>query len=398
MAPRPGPGEAHVPGASLPLAVLQYVADVELERGGIVRAVLDLSAGLATRGHAVTLATCTARDIPAGWGGPGTPGVLRLSRGPGGIRFTAAASAMLRDAVQVADVVHVHNLWNPELRHVAAIARRAGRPYVITPHGTLDPWSMAQRPSKKRAYLAAGGRRLIEGAAAVHFTAEEEERAAQRWVKPSRRAVIPYLIDLRPFLSHPAVPAAGPVPRVLFLSRLHEKKRLDLLLRATARLAESGVPTEVLVAGTGEPGYVDSMAALVARLGLAGQVNFLGKVGGAAKLDLLASADVMAVPTSQENFGIVFVEALASAVPVVASTGTDIWRELEATGGAQIVDLDSTGDPVPVLADALRGLLADPVRRSTMGRAGRAGVQAWLDPERTAVAFEQLYAGVAAIP
>jgi glycosyltransferase involved in cell wall biosynthesis len=385
----------------LPLSLLYYLADAELDRGGIVRTVLDVAAAMAARGHRVGLATCSPVDIPDGWSASqpsgSVPSVIPLQRAVGGIRFTHRSVVRLRELLPAYDVVHFNNLWNPELVHFARLAREAQKPYVVTPHGTLDPWSMGQRRGKKRAYLALAGGRLLRGAAALHFTAAVEQSSAEQWVTPQASAVIPNVVDLEAFFPGAAgddsCAGGGSPPTLLFLSRLHPKKRPELLISAVAVLRDTDVAVQVAIAGSGEASYVAGLQDLVAGLSLGDRIRFLGTVGGQAKIDLYRSADLFVVPTSQENFGIVFVEALASALPVVATTGTDIWPELSGTGGAVICDLDREPQPAVKLAEVIAELLADPARRRSMAEAGRAGVQEWLDTDRTCAALAAFYQG-----
>jgi glycosyltransferase involved in cell wall biosynthesis len=359
--------------------------------------VLDLAAAMAARGHRVGLATCSPVDIPAEWISASEPSVIALQRAPGGLRFTPHSVARLREVLATYDVVHFNNLWNPELIHFARLAREAAKPYVITPHGTLDPWSMGQRRGKKRAYLALAGGRLLRGAAALHFTARVEQSSAERWVTPRASAVIPNVVDLEAFFPDGAGGDArageGAPPTLLFLSRLHPKKRPELLISAAAALRDRDVAVQVAIAGSGEATYVAGLRDLVAGLSLGDRIRFLGTVAGQAKIDLYRSADLFVVPTSQENFGIVFAEALASALPVVATTGTDIWPELSNTGGAVICDLDGEPQPAVKLAEVIAELLADPDRRRSMAEAGRAGVREWLDTDTTCAAFAAFYRG-----
>ena len=383
------------------LSILHYLADVELERGGIVRSVLDLCSALSDRGHTVTLATCNPRDVPPGWDGPSAPQVVRLQRSWGGVRFTHASQGPLDRALDGCDVVHFHNLWNLELIPLASRAVQAGRPYVISPHGTLDGWSMSQSSLKKRAYLALRGRRMIERSAGVHFAASEEQRAATRWISTKQGSVIPLIVDLRSLTngdSGSTEPAAAAsrgedvsAPTLLFLSRLHPKKRLETLLEAVAMLRDRGLPTTLVVAGTGDPRYLEQLTILTRCLDLDAQVRFLGNVVGDQKNQVFRSADLFVVPTSQENFGIVFVEALATGTPVVTTRGTDIWRELADTGGAAIVDLDQVENPAAALAAVLETLLGDRDRLHAMAASGRRAVLEWLDVERTSKSFEGFY-------
>src|SRR5688572_12440892 len=124
-----------------PLRCAHYLSEVRLSAGGVVRAVLDLCATLAAKGHHVTLLTYDAADVPPGWlaGGPYSPTITTLER-PG--RFTkllpAAAIARAQDALSNCQVLHLHGTWEPTNLQFARLARRIKLPYVVTVHGMLD--------------------------------------------------------------------------------------------------------------------------------------------------------------------------------------------------------------------------------------------------------------------
>ena len=162
----------------------------------------------------------------------------------------------------------------------------------------------------------------------------------------------------------------GPEPIVLFLSRIHPKKGGETLIRAVAQVRSGGRPCSLVFAGTGEDAYVGSLRALAAELGLEGAVRFVGLVRGAEKLSLYQAAAVLAIPTHQEDFGLVFPESLACGTPVVTTRGVDIWPELESSGGAVIVDRTPGA-----FAEAIGGLVADAdrARARASGRVGAAG-------------------------
>ncbi|MBK7403445.1 MAG: glycosyltransferase [Phycisphaerales bacterium] len=144
------------------------------------------------------------------------------------------------------------------------------------------------------------------------------------------------------------------MPRLLFLSRVHPKKGVDRLLRACRLLRERGVAFQLLIAGTGDEPYVRRVRALSTELGLDDCVEFLGFVTGVEKVSLYQAATAFVLPTSQENFGFVYFEALACACPVVTTRGTDTWPEIENSGGGVIAG----GEPGP-FADAIGSLLAE---------------------------------------
>lgn len=386
------------------MEIVHYLTRFQLEHGGVVRAVLDLCGALAERGHGVTVLTFDDTDVPDAWkggAGEGTPRSVLLAAPstPLGLLPRAAVRRAAK-VVAASDVVHLHVPWAMSNRQIARECRRAEVPYILSVHGMLDDWCMTQSALRKRAYLALGGRRLLQRAAFVHCTAEAERDQVMPRVRGGRGRVVPLVFDLEPYRELPGperARAAFPLadadrPKLLFLSRLHPKKGFELLLEAAAILAhragEEGDPAArpvVLAAGSGEASYVASLRERAAVLGLADDVAFLGMVT-AEKVSLYQAADVFVLPTSQENFGFVLPEALACGVPAVTTKGVDIWPELEASGGAVIVPPEAEA-----IADAVEGLVADPERRRAMGAAGRAWVLDRLDGHRVVGEFEAMY-------
>jgi glycosyltransferase involved in cell wall biosynthesis len=234
----------------------------------------------------------------------------------------------------------------------------------------------------------------------VHCTAEAEARQSSRWFPRGDPRVLPLVFDIGQFEQLPgpklareklasALPDDG-VPVVLFLSRLHPKKRLETLIGSAAQLRDEGVACRFIVAGTGDADYEQALRRLVADRNLAGQFEFVGFVSGREKLSLFEASDLFVLPTHQENWGFVLVEALACGVPVVTTRGVDIWSELESSGGAVIID----AEPAP-LAATIRGLLEDRDRRREMGSRGRAWVLESLHPDRVISGYVDLYDSIA---
>lgn len=389
------------------MKLLHYLTRFNLADGGVVRAVLDMCALLASRGHEVELLTCDDTDIPAEWKaaspdnpGTGTPRVRVVA--PPALPAALYKKSQLEDirpSIQRADVVHLHACWTSSNNQLARIARAVGRPYVLSVHGMLDDWCMAQKAPKKKVYLALGGRRTLEEAALVHCTAEAELEQSRKWYPRGTGVVVPLIFDLEPYRVLPGTELAdgafGPggtgdidpnIPVVLFLSRIHFKKGVDVLVRAAGELKRRGVRCRTLIAGTGEAEYEREIRGLIEQLGLRDEVRLLGLVTGAKKVSLYERADVFALPTSQENFGFVFPESLACGTPVVTTRGVDIWSELESSGGAVIADRTPGA-----FADAIAGLLADAERRRVMGERGRTWVLEHLDPQSIAARFEEMY-------
>lgn len=367
-----------------PLRVVHYLDAVREEAGGVVRCVIDLCQVLATHGAQVTLATYDTKDVPAEWSNrPDSPQVVDIHSDRVGFE----------NALYGADVVHLHTPWDRKNASIAGLLRSPRVPYIVSVHGMLDDWCMDQKGLKKRAYLWLAGRRLLEGAYRVHCTAEGEAQQAGKWYPLGKSVVLPLVVDLpdRGTLPGPAVavdafrPLASDRPKLLFLSRLHPKKGVDVLLQASALVNARGTPHELMVAGPGEQSYVAELKRLAAELDIQQQTHFVGLVQGTMKLSLYEACDLFVLPTHQENFGLVLPEAMACGTPVVTTRGVDIWPEIEAAGG---VIVDNRPEP---LADALMPLLADLPALANRGALGRQYVYDWLDPERVVQGYIDLY-------
>jgi glycosyltransferase involved in cell wall biosynthesis len=222
--------------------------------------------------------------------------------------------------------------------------RGSGVPYFLFPHGMLDPYFRRAFPSKhlqKTACWLAAERRVVRDAQAVLFTCEEERLRARRtfWPYCCRERVVGLGVarpsgdpdrEKREFLA--SFPQLAGKRLALFLARLHPKKGCDLLIRAFARVAAADPLLYLVMAGPDECGWRADLENLASQLAVSSRVVFAGPLYGNLKRGALRAADVLALPSHTENFGISVVEAMACGVPVLISDQVNIWREIEADG------------------------------------------------------------------
>lgn len=378
------------------MKILHSIAQIDFRSGGPVRAVLDLSEALARRGHTVEVMAKHAPDTPAAWNEPDAPTrIIELGRpGLAGAWFRGKALERAKAAIEAADILHLHGIWTPQNTQFASIARQLGKPYVVSCRGMLDDWCMAQRRPKKLLYLSlAGGNAMLNKAALIHCTADGELRQSAKWFPKSTGVVIPNLLDLGPYenLPGPGIARAkfpqldAPEPSLLFLSRLHYKKGVEHLIDAGRLLRDRGTPHRILIAGTGDDAYEQKLRRHTTNTGMDDLVSFLGMVIGEEKVSLYQAADLFVLPTSQENFGFVFFEALAAGCPVMTTRGVDTWPELQEAGSA-IVEQDAAK-----IADAVPALTRDRDERDELGRRGRAWIFEHMDPGVIVRSFERFY-------
>jgi glycosyltransferase involved in cell wall biosynthesis len=237
-----------------------------------------------------------------------------------------------------ADAVHhFHGLWDPSHSRLAARLRKFERPYVVSPHGMLEPWAFRHRRWKKLPYFWLVERRLLMGAKALFVTSSMEARHLDRVIRHPRVEVLPLGCRDRHGPDYTAARQALkwlPDERViLFLSRIDAKKGLDLLIHAMADGCRNWESWRLVVVGDGEPGYVAALksaaAAAAARLL---KVEWTGPVWGEARWPFIQGADLFCLPTHSENFGIAVLEALHAGTPVLTTNQTP-WVDHSGLAG-----------------------------------------------------------------
>jgi glycosyltransferase involved in cell wall biosynthesis len=379
------------------LRILHYLPLLKTAEGGVVAGVLNWCSLLAARGHEVILVTWDSPDAPKDWdGSPGKPKLVWVPPAPSRNRRLPEESVKIWDELLVpGTVAHLHTLWMSSNIQMAAACRRRGVPYIVTIHGMLDDWSMQQRGMKKRLFLASGGRKYLTAAGALHYTCQGERDQAAKWVPRGNHVVVPTLIDLSAYQKLPGPELAcskfgigTELPILLFLSRIHPKKGVHVLIEAAGKLAARGKKFQLVIAGgalPAEAAYEEGLRQRIQQLGIADRVKMVGLVSAAEKLSLQEAADLFVLPTFQENFGMVLVEALAAGTAVLTTRGTDLWHEIEAAGSNIC---DNTPD---TFAQAIDRLLSNPDLLAESGRRGREWVAQNLNETTLMDGFEQMY-------
>lgn len=223
------------------------------------------------------------------------------------------------------DIVHVNCCWQPESALVQKWATKANYKTVYTPHGMLEPWIMQRHYwTKKVPALLLYQKAAIERSNVLHATADSERNNLLKLGFNQHVAVIPNGIDVNNIQIKSSWKRTK---TLLFLSRIHIKKGLDILIEAVSELKGNMDGYQVMIAGEGDRDYISKLNELIKIKKVEDIVSFVGGVYEADKWMLYQKADVFVLPTHSENFGIVVAEALASGTPVITTTGTP-WEEL----------------------------------------------------------------------
>jgi glycosyltransferase involved in cell wall biosynthesis len=357
------------------MKVLHVIPGLTLERGGPTAVACALVRHQFQAGHQVTLLTTDQGARRGEHPVQPVPGV-RLQRipvvGPDRAAYAPGFRRALRRLLPQTDIVHVHSIFTYPVHAALSEALSAGIPVVLRPCGHLHSYSLGRSRLQKQLYLLLWRRRIQRACTAWQFTSENEARQSWPW-DSSPRFILPNGVEPAEFkvdrcAARDAVwkllPELERAPYVLFLGRVHAKKRLDILLEAFLKGAPRGY--RLVVAGPADGNLWSTLRSrFLTRTQDANRVIRIGAVAGEQKATLLAGAELFALPSEHENFGVAALEATAAGTPVL------LTPEVDFSAAVQAADLGFTA---PLAAEAWQAQLAtilnDP--RELKGKADRA--------------------------
>lgn len=349
---------AHAPASRDPregegLRVLHVIRSLDLAGGGPQEGLRQMAREMASQRAHVEIVSLD--DPAASWASNYSVPVHFAGPALGKYGYSARLGPWLRTHAKRFDVAVIHGLWQFHGLAVRHELRRQGIPYVVFPHGMLDPWFKREYPLKhlkKWLYWPWADYRVTRDARSVLFTCEEESLLAPRsfWLYRGKPSVVGFGIAPPPvdedrqrarFLER--FPDLRGKRLLLFLSRIHPKKGCDLLIEAFARIAGRDPALQLVMAGPDQTGWQRQLAARALDLRVADRISWLGMLSGDEKWGAFRCADAFVLPSHQENFGIAVVEAMGCGVPVLISNQVNIWREIEADGGGLVEPDDLAG-------------------------------------------------------
>lgn len=271
------------------------------------------------------------------------------------------------------DVTHLHEIWDHPIYQASKVCRLSAKPYLITAHGSLEPWCLNQRKWKKLVYSRLIGQRVLRGAACLHALTTAEIDGFVKFGLKNQFTVIPNGVEPEDFAVTPEPEEAEATwgelrgrRVVLFLGRIHPKKGLADLLRAWKSVVACHQDALLVIAGPDEFGHRARLEDIIQDEALNEDVLFTGMVSGKSKFALLSRADVFVLPSHSEGFSAAVLQAMAAGLPCLLTPGCN-FPEAESAGAALIVKPSS-----PRLAEGLRDLLfLSEGKRKLMGERGR---------------------------
>jgi glycosyltransferase involved in cell wall biosynthesis len=380
------------------MRVLHICASLSPEWGGPVTVIANLTHALEATGVKCTVFATTGRRV--GTGPVSLDGVeTRLFQtGPLARLWVGHAPGLARALSRATpdhDLVHIHELWH--YPHYAAYhaALEAGKPYVVTAHGELDPWALGHKRLKKQVYMTAVQRRILQGAAALHAITVAEEKQIQGlgFVPPVAiipNGICPETVNRLPtpdeFLIHHPDLVGKRI--ILFLGRIHPKKGLDILAKAFGQIVQSRQDVCLVIAGPDEGGYRRQVEDMLKGARALDRTVFTGMLTGTEKLAAFSASSVFVLPSYSEGFSMAILEAMACGLPVIISHQCRFPEVAEAEAGL------ITGTDAEQLQVALAHLMDHPEERREMGRRGRQMVIQKYTWDSVAAQVRQLYSTI----
>lgn len=321
--------------------------------GGTVTATSQLCRALAERGVDVTVYTTDA---------DGKDGHLKVplnkSVNLGGVKtwyfrcnfgmkrafYSKDLANKLKDTIKEFDLIHVSAMWQWIQVDVYRMCKFLSIPYIISTHGSLSTWPWKQNPIRKRIYWNLFSKKTIKGASAIHFTSQDERMKSFStipFLKNIQSFVIPNGLDIKKIKKGGEIRGKLGISDnkfiLLFIGRIHRKKGIHFILEALKNF--NGKDFVFLMVGNKEDvDYVRYLTKIA--LGIKDKVIWLEPVASDEVWDFYFSSDLFVLPSYDENFGMVVVEAMACGLPVLISKYVGIWREVQSNNAGFVVNQD----------------------------------------------------------
>lgn len=256
--------------------------------------------------------------------------------GPSKIKYSAELRSRLNSELGNGDIIFSNNLWNYPAFLSAFVAQTKALPHVVSIRGSLYPWSLSQGKWRKKIAWFLFQKRSLQKASLVHVTCADEYHAVRKLGITSPIAIVPHGINYDDYQDLPQKEACfehlnlcKEKKYVLFMSRLHKKKGLDLLLDVWVDLVKVFPNWCLLVVGPDYSNYIEKINVIASENKITDNIKVLGMLTGHDKLAVLGVSDLFTLPSYTENFGVVIGEAMAAGVPTITTTGVP-WSEVNS--------------------------------------------------------------------
>tara|TARA_R110001583_G_scaffold1285_1_gene10552 strand:- start:20480 stop:21628 length:1149 start_codon:yes stop_codon:yes gene_type:complete len=323
------------------MKILRVISSINPENGGPINGLVNSSEILVKKDHTINVLSL---DDPQADYVKEFPFPVTCFKGSFGVlQYNKDFQLWLYENVANFDVVIIHGLWQFHGFATYKACIKASVPYVLFSHGMLDPWFnkiSKLKTLKKNIYWRFFEGAVVNNATKVLFTSEEEKILARTSFQPYavKEQVVAYGSPL-PTVDIPssAVKFLDNIPHLkdkkfgLFLSRIHSKKGIDILIEAFDRFSDTQPDFHLVIAGPDTHQLKEKLMKNCS-VGISDRIHWVGMLKGEMKWGAFHLAEFFILPSHQENFGIVVAEALSTFTPTLITNKVNIWREIDSAG------------------------------------------------------------------
>lgn len=247
--------------------------------------------------------------------------------------FSPALLSGLRKKIKAARhfrlVVHIHAWWNLVSIFSCAVAKWSNIPVVLSPRGMLTSYSTGNRNAGFKSMIHQLIGKSLLRYCHIHVTSEKEKQDVLSIIQPQSITVIPNLVNFPALTNTASTPISAVAERfkLIFLSRIEEKKGLELLFDSLALVKFNW---ELSLAGSGEESYVKKLQAQAIELGIEHRIKWLGQVNNETKFKLMAAHELLVLTSYNENFANVVIESLSMGTAVLLSDQVGLFDYVKA--------------------------------------------------------------------
>lgn len=367
------------------MRILIAIGSMHPSQGGPPGVVVGHALILRELGHEVTVVSPTIEhqrtETETAWLQMSQAGVnfrLFACERPYALGRSRSLRQFIDQTIREFDVVHMHGVWEHSLAYLARVASAHSIPYAFTPHGMLDRWSRQRASLKKNiARYVFGSQFMLTHACAAQFgTVDEQDEAAdlrlpyqsfiiRNGVDPAKFSISDSIVGEQIAERFPNLANADPL--IVFFSRMHIKKGVDILLDAIKILGLEFPEARYLIAAIAQDSqYENEMREKAALSPVADSITITTKLTGPAGAAVLQQSDVFVLPSRQEGFSIAILEAMASELPIVITKNChlEFIEKIEA-------GFETEATPESYVVGLRKMLKASSESRQKMGQNGR---------------------------
>ncbi len=384
------------------MKLLIVIPGIGLSYGGPSKIVIDLAHALGKQGIYVDIVTTNAdgltdTNVPLkSWINEPFYRIQYFPRWHlGDYKISASFTLWLVKHVADYDLVHTIAVFSypVSIAHLASQLLRV--PYINNPQGMLEPWALSYKSWKKKIYYNWIEKSRLNHASAIQMLNLAEAKNAESLQLKAPLVIVPNGIDETEF-QQPAVPELFyqkfPHTRdknlILFLARIDPKKGLDLLAPAFGKVYAQFPNSHLIVAGPDNIGFLPTVQEYFTKAGCFDAVTFTGMLTGSMKHAALSTAKVYVAPSYSEGFSMSVLEAMASELPCVITTGCN-FPEAGIALAAHVVDINSNA-----IANALIDCLSNPEQAKAMGDRARHFIFEKYTWEQIASQLQEVYTNI----